>query len=300
MKTLQPLRRLSLFCTLAATLVLQGCIGSGDPAPMAYDPDAQELTNPGPYEICSYKAGLADIGYFSAEMFYPCDLSDGPYPATTLTGGWTNTKEDMYWLVEHLTTHGFVVLAITPSNIYGQPPVWARAHKAGFEKLASQNSAFLSPLKGKIDLDKRAITGFSMGGGGGLLALEDIEGEAAMVALAPWLGDHQVNFAAIDVPTLMLGSEFDELAFYVEDFYAELPSDIERGLGMYAGASHYDWFTRVFTDATEQQAKFRTLVTAFLEVELKGNTTAYSYFDGEEHAEHVADGWFSNYDFQRK
>ena len=294
------IRTASRAALVPLVLLLQACIGAADNTPLTYDPDAQPLTNPGSYEICTYKAGLADIGYFSAEMFYPCDLSAGPFPATTLTGGWTNTKEDMYWLAEHLTTHGYVVLAITPTNIYGQPPVWERAHKAGFEQLESQNSAFLSPLRGKIDLSKRAITGFSMGGGGALLAQEDIDDEVAIIALAPWLGDHVVNYDAINVPTLMLGSEFDELAYYVEDFYSELPTDIERGLAMYAGASHYDWFTRVIADATEPQAKFRTLVTAFMEIHLKGDTSAYSYFEGAEHDEHVADGWFSAFDYQKK
>jgi hypothetical protein len=41
------------------------------------------------------------------------------------------------------------------------------------------------------------------------------------------------------------------------------------------------------------------MVTAFLEVQLKGDSSAYSYFDGAEHDEHVIDGWFSAFDYQR-
>ena len=114
--------------------------------------------------------------------------------------------------------------------------------------------------------------GFSMGGGGVLLAAADMgEDPASVIALAPWLGDNNVNYNGIKVPTMMLGSEEDELAYYTEDFYAQLPSNIERGLAMFAGASHYDWFG---SGNQDEKAEFRTLVTAFLEVQLKDDDSA--------------------------
>ena len=94
----------------------------------------------------------------------------------------------------------------------------------------------------------------------------------------------------------MLGSEFDELAYATERYYSELSPNTERGLAMYAGGSHFHWFGN---GETEYKKKFRTLVTAFLEVQLKGDTSAYSYFDGAEHEEHVEEGWFSAYDYQK-
>ena len=105
---------------LAAAVLLQGCFGGSDPVD-PNDPTAQDLTNPGSYEICSYDAELDNEGYASARMSYPCDLSGGPLPATTLTGGFTNTKEQMYWLADHLTSHGYVVLTMTPNNTLGVP-----------------------------------------------------------------------------------------------------------------------------------------------------------------------------------
>ena len=45
--------------------------------------------------------------------------------------------------------------------------------------------------------------------------------------------------------------------------------------------------------------RIRTMVTAFLEVQLKDNDAAYGYFDGDEHEEHLAEGWFSAFDYQR-
>ncbi|MAR00836.1 MAG: hypothetical protein CMI00_09935 [Oceanospirillaceae bacterium] len=297
---MKPFTTFKLALLVPAALLLQACIGGGNPDPGPTDPGAQALTNPGPYEICYYDNGISSSDYASARMFYPCDLSAGPFPATTLTGGYTNTKEDMYWLAYHLTSHGYVVMAMTPTNRFGQPPVWAMAQKAGFAMLATENSDSSSPLQGMIDLDARNLMGFSMGGGGVLLAASEMGGaQTSAIALAPWLGDDMPVFGNINKPTLMLGSEEDELAYYVEDFYSRLPSSIERGLGMWAGSSHFDWYG---DQRSEEgiKAQFRTLVTAFLEVHLKGDSSAYSYFEGAEHDEHVAEGWFSAYDFQKK
>lgn len=279
---------------LTAAVLLQGCFGGGgsDPAPKG-----QALTEPGDFEICSYETNLENDGYASARMTYPCDLSAGPFPATTLTGGFTNTKEQMVWLSEHLTTHGYVVLTMTPNNTLGVPPIWKDAQVGGFAELADENTRTDSPLKGKIDLSKRNLMGFSMGGGGVILAAAEMgDAPTSSIALAPWLGAYNLDYSQIDAPMLMLGGENDELAYYTEDYYAELPSNLERGLAIYAGASHFDWYGN---NNQEQKADFRTLVTAFLEIQLKGDTSAYSYFDGAEHDEHVADGWFTAFDYQK-
>jgi len=279
--------------TMAA--LMTGCFGGGGGSTPA--PSEQALTAPGSFEICSYETNLDNDAYASARMTYPCDLSAGPFPATTLTGGFTNKKEQMEWLSEHLTSHGYVVLTMTPNDRYGQPPEWRDAQYGGFAELEDENNRPGGTLQGKIDLSKRNIMGFSMGGGGVIMAASKLgTAPASMIALAPWLGSYTVNYSGIQVPTLMLGSEDDELAFYTEDYYAELPTNIERGLGIYTGRSHYDWYGTGDQDA---KAEFRTLVTAFLEVQLKGNTDAYSYFEGAEHDEHVADGWFSAFDSQK-
>ena len=138
-----------------------------------------------------------------------------------------------------------------------------------------------------------------MGGGGVLLAAGEMgDTQTSAIALAPWLGNHNPAYSNIAKPTLILGSEDDELAYYSEDYYNMLP-DVERALAIWAGASHFDWYGDE-ADEVEIKSQFRTLVTAFLEVQLKGNTAAYSYFEGTEHAEHMDAQWFSAYDFEKK
>jgi fermentation-respiration switch protein FrsA (DUF1100 family) len=227
---------------IACAVLLQGCFGCSTPTEPT-DPTAQDLTNPGSYEVCSYEDGIDSDTYASARITYPCDLNDGPYPATTLTGGFTNTKEQMVWLSEHLTTHGVVVITMTPTNKYGAPPVWATAHHGGFAMLEAENSRTSSPINGKIDLDNRNLMGFSMGGGGVLLAAgEKGTGYKSAIALAPWLGSNNPNYSNIQEPMLILGSENDTLALYSDTYYASLPTKIDRGLAIYTGASHFDWY----------------------------------------------------------
>lgn len=279
---------------LAAAILLQGCFGGTDPD--ENDPNAQELTNPGNLEICSYEDNLENSGYASARVSYPCDLSlASAYPATTLTGGFTNTKEQMYWLSDHLTSHGYIVITMTPTFTLGLPPVWRDAQVAGFAELEDENNRSDSPIQGKVNLNKRNLMGFSMGGGGTLLAAAEISGYASAIPLAPWLGSYNPDYENISAPTLILGSENDELAYYSENYYASLPNSLYRGIAMYSGASHFDWYG---SGAQDQKALFRTLVTAWLDLHLKEDGSAEGYFNGAEHDRHVAEDWFSFYDYQ--
>jgi hypothetical protein len=296
MKKLTALRCVPIACAA----LLQGCFGGGGNDDNDDTPSSQALTNPGSYEVCSYEDGLDDDRYASAIITYPCDLRDGPYPATTLTGGFTNTKEQMTWLSEFVTTHGYIVITMTPTNTLLNPPIWANAQHGGFDMLSIENQRIDSPVYNRVDVNNRNLMGFSMGGGGVLLAASEMGGAGnaptSAIALASWLGKDNPEYADISSPTLILGSESDTIAVNSEKYYPLLPQDIERGIAMFSIAGHTDWMN----DGDEDlQKRFRTLVTAFLEIQLKDDTTAYSYFDGAEHDEHVVDGWFSAFDYQK-
>lgn len=289
------IKKLFSFLIVTSAALLQGCFGGSQPD---VDPNAIGLGAAGDYEVCSYTNNLDSDGYRSARMTYPCDLLDGPFPATTLTGGFTNTKEQMEWLSEHLTSRGYVVLTMTPTNTLGNPPIWKTAHLAGFEQLANENVRMDSPLLLNIAQDKRAITGFSMGGGGTLLAAGELgQGFATAVALAPYLGARTPNYANIDEPVLVLGSSEDVLApaSSVTSYYQTLPADITRALAIYKDTTHFQWYG---TGAQPEKTKFKVLVTAWLDYQLKGDASARGYFDGAEHAEHEANDWFTQFEFR--
>lgn len=249
--------------------------------------------------VCSYTSGLSSTGYSSARVSYPCNLSATSYAATTLTGGYSNTKEQMTWLANHLSSHGYIVITMTPKNIFGTPPVWQTAHKAGISKLKAETARSSSPIYKKIATAKLGIMGFSMGGGGTLLAAADLKTEVkTAIPLAPYLGFSSPNYANISAKTLIQAGANDTVSFpsTVASYYQSLPSSLTRALTTFRGASHLDWING--GNAT-QHARFKTLVTSWLKVYLDGDSAYSTYLDGTEHDQQLAEDWFTRFEYVR-
>ncbi len=239
----------------------------------------------GAYSKCSYTSGLSDSGYLSAVVYYPCQTDSGPFAATTLTGGYTNTKDDMYWLSSHLVTHGYIVIAMTPNNIYGYNSEWRTAHKAGINKLISENNNSSSPIKGFVNTSKLQVMGFSKGGGGTLLASSDLGATVASTqALAPYM-DLSYNISGIKSPTICYTGTNDYIAppSKVVSMFNALPASIDRTLAYFSGVTHLDW-----NNYGSYQDRFKTYVTSWMKVYLDGDTSYKAYIDGSQN-------WF--YDF---
>lgn len=252
----------------------------------------------GPSSVCSYRTGLTSLSYSSARVSYPCNLS-GTAPATTLTGGFTNTKEQMYWLADHLTSHGYIVITMTPTNTLGTPLTWETAHKGGIDKLKSENTRLLSAIRGKVDTSKLGIMGFSMGGGGTLLAAADLGTQIkTAVPLAPWLGTLIPRYRNIKAKTLVVAGSSDIVAYpgVIAGYYQNLPSSITRGWAEFRGAGHDDFYS--ITASNTQQTRFKSLITSWLKVHLSGDNNYLTYLNGSAHSSNVSAGWYSNYQYQ--
>ena len=257
---------------------------------------AEGLAARGDDSVCTRTTGLWRWGYASARLSYPCGLR-GKAPAITLTGGLTNIKEQMYWLSDHLTSHGYIVLTITPYNIFGNPPVWESAHKAGFEELLQQNRTWYSPVYRRIDTDNMGMVGYSNGGGGALLAAGDLGDRVkALVGLSPFVDREQPFYANLSADALMLGGSWDFVSTpnAVESAYQSLPADSTRALAILRYLNHIEWVG--FPSGLKNRAKI--LVTAWLNQSLQGDTGAEDYFNGAAHQQHLAEDWFTRYDYQ--
>jgi len=63
---------------------------------------------------------IAGIGATAAaKLYYPCSISGGQIPASTMSSGWTAGLAAIEWLSRPMADQGNVVLAFTPANRYG-------------------------------------------------------------------------------------------------------------------------------------------------------------------------------------
>lgn len=250
----------------------------------------------GPFSVCSYTASLADNGYSSAIVSYPCNTS-GPLAATTLTGGYTNTKEDMYWMKDRLASHGYIVIAMTPNNTWGDTTEWYTAHMAGHAKLLSESGRVDSPIYGRVDPSRLQVMGFSKGGGGTLRAANELGSRVrATQALAPWLESsrHDTQWTGITSATACYAGSSDTTASAtnVRKFYDNVPTASPRLFARFASATHGHWYGSDSTKNASFRARFATHIVAWMKVYLDGNTSYQPYLTPYE--TQVSSGWYDS------
>lgn len=233
-------------------------------------PPYETMDSPGSFTKCTYSRDLASPGFNNAVVYYPCEKDEGPYPASTLTAGWINTKEDIFWLAKHLVTHGYIIIAMTPNDNMGDNHQWKIAHKAGLKKLIDENSRLKSPIHGLVDIDNLQVMGFSKGGGGALLAAADLGTKVKSTqALAPFM-DQQFELDGIQSATICYSGSEDLISSYsmVVDIVNSLPNDIDHTMAIFNKATHFDWLN----DGNFQN-RFKTYVIGWMKVYLKGDSS---------------------------
>lgn len=271
----------------AASQDEDGSLPAGDSAPVADNPpqDEEQKVNLalretgdiGPYRVASYNEGLEDEAYASARVFYPEDSDGQPLPATTLSGGFTNVKEDMQWLAEHLASHGFIVITFTPTNnMIVDANIWAKGHKGAVAKIKAENSRSQSPIATQVDSEHLAVSGFSMGGAGTIVAVNELGSEVQ--AAVPICAFNPVTPTA-PVPSLFVTGTADAIAVpgNVVNAYNNMQSGAAKALTNFAGMTHMD----VYNNAPGPHRSMGRYITAWYQLHLNGNTAYADYFEGQ-------------------
>lgn len=292
----QAKKSVSLWVLLALLVMLgHGCIPEDPPNP---DPaSASDPAQPGAYTKCTYDQGLEDADYKDAIVYYPCESSGGPFPASTLTGGWTNVKEQMDWIGSHVVTHGYVVIAMTPNDNMGFNSEWRKAHNAGIAKLKTENSRSGSPINGLVNTRALQIMGYSKGGGGTLLAANDQGANIKTAqALAPYIDYPQYDISNIKAATICYTGTEDTVAppQRVVGMYQQLPRSIPRTLAYFNGMGHMAWWNM---GSRDNHTKILTYMVSWMKVYLSDDSRFAPYLDGHqewfyqfEHGDANADG----------
>jgi hypothetical protein len=186
----------------------------------------------GPFAIRSLSlSGAGTPGFGSSTVYYPADSSQGQFGLVVLCPGITATKGLYTWLATRVASWGFVVINMNANTTLDFDGARERELEAALSTVATLSQTRSSPLYGRIDVQRRAVIGHSMGGGAALDAgLRDSD-LLASVALAP--GGVATSASVLTptrVPTLIVGFDLDTIcppAIFADVYYAELPATLD-------------------------------------------------------------------------
>jgi predicted dienelactone hydrolase len=227
----------------AATILALGLVTAGSPLATAADnpfqrgPDPTESSiaaSSGPFAV-TQQTILNPRGFGGGIIYYPTSTAAGTFGAVAISPGFTARWSSLSWLGPRLASFGFVVVGIETNSIFDQPD------SRGTQLLAALDWAVTSsPAVSRIDRNRLAVAGHSMGGGGTLSAANRRPALQAAIPLAPW---HTTkSWPGITVPTLIIGGEADTVApvaQHSELFYTSIPSTTEKAYLELNDASHF-------------------------------------------------------------
>jgi dienelactone hydrolase len=202
-------------------------------------------------------------------MFRPQNFSPTLCHPLVTWGNGTGSTPSLYRVVlNHLASHGFVVIASNSMNVgQGNPPPML----AGVTWVLEQNDDPASPLYKRIDATHIGATGHSQGG----FATSTASGDQRITASAPLCGASQqrnlrgpawlfCGGADTVVPCSTVQSAFNSITTQPAMFARLIAAD------------HANWVT--FRGTTPSVAE--TAMTAWMRVQLMGDTALRSWFYG--------------------
>lgn len=198
------------------------------------------LSVDGPYAIRAYTSLPAVPEFAKATIYYPLDIT-GLIGAVAISPGFTERQRHINWWGPRLASHGYAVLVLDTNEPRDSPALRGDALIAAVRLLKAEHTRAGSPLNGHIDVNKMAIMGHSMGGGGALFAANAYSAEIhAAIPFTPW--QPEGDFAGITVPTLVIAGANDRIApvaAHAWPHYQSIPKSTTRVYLEVAGGDHF-------------------------------------------------------------
>ncbi|ROO61647.1 cutinase [Micromonospora sp. Llam0] len=190
----------------------------------------------GPFATSQVTVSSRDAGGFGGgTIYFPTSGAEGTFGGVAVAPGFTASRSSMAWLGPRLASQGFVVFNIDTVTRSDQPASRGRQLLAALDFLVER-----SPVRDRVDPDRLAVMGHSMGGGGAFEAAEARPTLRAAIPLTPW--NLRKNWSQVQVPTMVIGAERDTIAsvrFHSEPFFDSLPSDLDKAYLELNNASHF-------------------------------------------------------------
>jgi pimeloyl-ACP methyl ester carboxylesterase len=240
----RPLRRRHLVSAVAAVTI--GVAG------VSVVPAAQAAENPfergpapttasieatrGPFAVGqSTVSSFSVSGFGGGDIYYPTTTTAGTFGAVAIAPGYTASRSSMAWLAPRIASQGFVVFNIDTLTRSDQPASRGRQLLAALDHLTRSSS-----VRARVDANRLAVVGHSMGGGGTLEAADARPTLQAAIPLTPWNTDK--TWSQLRVPTMVVGAENDSIASvrsHAIPFYTSLPASLDKAYLELNNASHF-------------------------------------------------------------
>ncbi|MGP4011342.1 dienelactone hydrolase family protein [Streptomyces sp. 4N124] len=144
-------------------------------------------------------------GFNGGTIYYPTDTSQGTFGAVAVIPGFISPQSVVQWLGPRLASQGFVVFTLDTNGLFDLPQSRGSQLLAALDYVTKSSS-----VRDRVDPNRLAVMGHSMGGGGSLWAAQNRSALKAAVPLAPWEND--TTWESVRVPTMIIGGQSDTLA----------------------------------------------------------------------------------------
>jgi len=190
----------------------------------------------GPYEVESYTNGYKQGDFSDATVWYPTsEDAKPPFGCVAVVPGYVSPQSSIRNWGPFLASNGIVTITIgVPGS--DQPRQRAVSLLSALETCMGENTREDSPVKGKLSMAHLGVSGWSMGGGGTLIAAAGNPNLKAAVSFAAW---GPSGGGMNTVPVLMFEATADALAANMSDgYYRAVPETVPKMLFEVQGSSH--------------------------------------------------------------
>lgn len=222
------------------------------------------------YEVRTYEPEVSSEAFAGAMVFYPLTLSfDPPNGAVAFVPGFRANASMYEWWGPALASLGYSVFILETNTPTDSLAARAEALVAAVDFIKAENQNSAAPVNNKIDPEKIAIMGHSMGGGASLAAAAELgDSIAAVIPLALYCCEPGQSFSGdysgVSAPALVIASAADEVA--PPDTHAKLVYDSVGSNKIYMELAEGDHM--FVTNSASEKATLARFVLAFLKVQL--------------------------------
>jgi pimeloyl-ACP methyl ester carboxylesterase len=218
---------------LAATVTVPAAVAAANPYQRGPDPTSASVAAPtGPFASALVAVPRGN-GFGGGVIYYPTATNEGTFGAVAISPGLNGTWAGIAWLGPRLASQGFVVFGIETNNLNDSPTSRSTQLLAALDYLTQSSS-----VRNRVDANRLAVAGHSMGGGGALDAALRRPALKTAIGNAPYLPSG--NLAGDRVPTLIYAMQNDTLVppSRLTTLYNTIPATTEKAYIEIAGATH--------------------------------------------------------------